>query len=334
MTRPPRSSDQSGDRDELERFKREINLTEFAAARGYRIDRRESSRGSVVMRNAATGDKIIIAKREADQHWTYFSVRDHRDNGTVVDFVQRRGGVTLGEVRKELRAWTGSERPTVRLDDYVPTLASPARDRAAVQRLFTAARAATDSPYLNSRGIRPETLSAARFRDAFRIDARGNVLFPHRDDQGVCGFESKNHQWTSFASGGTKALWMSSSYPTDNRLVFVESAIDALSHYQLRSTNSARYASTAGELGQQQLDRVRRAVSAMPGGSIVALAFDADVAGEKLAAAIAGVAKGVTLQREHSPIGKDWNDAIKHIERDYIESLGRPRSLGPDRGGR
>jgi hypothetical protein len=332
MTRPPRSS--SGDRDELERFKREINLTEFAAARGYRIDRRKSSRGSVVMRDAGTSDKIIIAKREEDQHWTYFSVRDHRDNGTVVDFVQRRGGATLGGVRKELRAWTGSERPTVRLDDYVPTLASPARDRAAVQRLFTAARAATDSRYLNSRGIRPETLSAARFRDAFRIDARGNVLFPHRDDQGVCGFESKNHQWTSFASGGTKALWMSSSEPTDNRLVFVESAIDALSYYQLRSTKSARYASTAGELGQQQLELVRRALSSMPAESIVALAFDADVAGEKLAATVAGVAKGVTLQREHSPIGKDWNDAIKHIERDYIESLRRPRSLGLDRGGR
>ena len=186
------------------------------------------------MRHAATDDKIIIAKREADQHWTYFSVRDHRDNGTVVDFVQRRDGSTLGEVRKELRAWTGGERPAVRVDDYVRTVASAAKDRAAVQRLFAAARAATDSPYLNSRGLRPETLSAARFRDAFRVDARGNVLFPHRDDQGVCGFESKNHQWTSFASGGAKALWMSSSEPTDTRLVFVEGAIDALSYYQLR----------------------------------------------------------------------------------------------------
>jgi Toprim-like/Protein of unknown function (DUF3991) len=334
MTRSPRASDQSGDRDELERFKRDINLTEFAAARGYRIDRRESSRGSVVMRHAATDDKIIIAKRGADNHWTYFSVRDDRDNGTVLDFVQRRDGATLGEVRKELRSWTGSERPTVRPDDYVSTVVSPARDRVAVRRLFEAARPASNSPYLNSRGIRPETLTTARFRETFRVDARGNVLFPHRDDQGICGFESKNHQWTSFASGGTKALWMSSCEPTDTRLVFVEGAIDALSYYQLRPTNTARYASTAGELGRQQIELVRRAVSAMPSGSIVALAFDADAAGDKLAADVACVAKGVVLQREQSPIGKDWNDAIKHIERDYIQSLERRRALGLERSGR
>ena len=330
-----RASDQSGDRDELELFKRNINLTEFASRPGLSASiAMESSRGSVVMRHAATDDKIIIARSEGDQHWTYFSVRDHRDNGTVVDFIQKRDGSTLGEVRKELRAWTGGERPVVRVDDYVRAVASPPKDRDAVQRVFAAASAATDSPYLNSRGIRPETLLDARFSDTFRVDARGNVLFPHRDDQGVCGFESKNHQWTSFASGGAKALWMSSSEPTDTRLVFVESAIDALSHYQLRRDLRCRYGSIAGQMNEEQPELLRRTIAAMPPGAIVVLAFDNDVAGEKLAAAVAGVAKGVTLEREQSPIGKDWNDAIRYIERDYIQSLGRRRSIGPDRGGR
>lgn len=332
MNRPPKPSD---DRDELERFKREINLTEFAAARGYRIDRRESSRGSVVMRHPGTDDKIIIAKREADQHWTYFSVRDNRDNGSIVDFLQQRDRATLGAVRKELRAWSGSSHANVRPDDYVPTLASPQRDREAVQRSFSSAREASNSLYLNTRGIRPETLGDSRFRGTFRIDGRGNVLFPHHDADGLCGFESKNHQWTSFASGGRKALWMSRAEPTDTRLVLVESAIDAFSHFQLRPDPASRYASTAGELNiDVQLELVRRSIAELPAGSVVSLAFDADVGGDKLAAAVESVAEGIVLERERAPVGKDWNDTLKDQERNYIEALGRPRSLGPDRGSR
>jgi hypothetical protein len=332
--RPARPSGQRRDRDELDRFKRDINLTELAASRGYRVDRSESSRGCVVMRHAATDDKIIIGRSPADQHWTYFSVRDERDNGTVVDFIQRRDGSTLGEVRKVLREWTGNERPPARVDQYVATVTSPAKDRGAVARLFAAARSTTDSLYLNSRGIRPETLSSPRFRGTFRVDARGNVLFPHRDEKGVCGFESKNHQWTSFASGGTKALWMSGSEPTDNRLVLVETAIDAFSHYQLLRDLRCRYGSIAGQMNGEQPGCVRRAIAAMPSGAVAVSAFDNDAAGDKLAATIADVAKGVTVERERSPIGKDWNDALKHLERDYIESLGRPRSLEIERGGR
>jgi len=35
--------------DELERFKTLVNLSEFAALRGFKLDRRESSRNSAVM---------------------------------------------------------------------------------------------------------------------------------------------------------------------------------------------------------------------------------------------------------------------------------------------
>ena len=46
---------------ELERFKIEVVLPEFAASRGYALDRRASSRNSIVMRHP-DGDKIIIAR--------------------------------------------------------------------------------------------------------------------------------------------------------------------------------------------------------------------------------------------------------------------------------
>ena len=59
-------SDSPQQRDELERFKTAINLTEYAATQGYLLDRRASSRNSVVMRHPA-GDKIVVARGE-DQH--------------------------------------------------------------------------------------------------------------------------------------------------------------------------------------------------------------------------------------------------------------------------
>jgi hypothetical protein len=52
---------------ELALFKTTINLSEYAAAQGYRIDRRASSRNSVVMKTEA-GDKIVIARAQ-DGHW-------------------------------------------------------------------------------------------------------------------------------------------------------------------------------------------------------------------------------------------------------------------------
>ena len=90
---------------ELESFKNGIDLRAYAAEQGYQLDRKESWRGSAVMRHA-NGDKIVI-KRGSDGHYVYFSVRDDNDNGSIIDFVQHRQRVSLGAVRKELRPWIG-----------------------------------------------------------------------------------------------------------------------------------------------------------------------------------------------------------------------------------
>ena len=43
------------------------------------------------------GDKIIV-KRSADGHYVYFSVRDDRDNGSIIDFVQKRMRLSLNSI--------------------------------------------------------------------------------------------------------------------------------------------------------------------------------------------------------------------------------------------
>jgi hypothetical protein len=68
---------------ELENFKTRIDLRIYAAGQGYQLDRKESWRGSSVMRHPVSDDKVII-KRGMDGHYVYFSVRDDRDNGTMI----------------------------------------------------------------------------------------------------------------------------------------------------------------------------------------------------------------------------------------------------------
>src|SRR4051794_39828383 len=159
-TKPSRGGDMFD--SELDRFKRDINLVEYAERFGYQRDRHESSRGSVVMRHPTSDDKIVIA-RAPDGHFVYFSVRDEKDNGTIVDFVQRRTSKNLGEVRAELRQWLGLPRPDRSPADVVPELKPVERDRHEVVRRFAAAEEPKNSRYLNERGLRPETLADAKF---------------------------------------------------------------------------------------------------------------------------------------------------------------------------
>jgi hypothetical protein len=312
--------------DELERLKRAVNLTELAASLGYRlVDRERSGNGrwrgstpaSVSMRHSGRDDKIVI-RRDRDDHWTYFSVRDDRDNGTVVDFLQRRRAQNLGDVRKELRAWLRLDRPRVPPQLYRPNLQTRVRDAAGVNSTYAAAACAVpDSRYLASRGLRPETLRDQRFAGAFRVDARGNVLFGHLDPADparVVGFEIKNG-FTRFATGGRKTFWRSATRPDDNRLVIVEASIDALSYHPLFPHPRARYLSTGGSVGTDQLELIGREIAVLPPGADIVVATDKDAGGDKLALQLAAAACHVPTRRHFPPVEKDWNDYLQSLER-------------------
>jgi hypothetical protein len=297
---------------ELESFKY-IDLRVYAAAQNYQLDKRESWRGSAVMRHP-NGDKIIIKRDAASGHYTYFSVRDDRDNGTIIDFVQFRQNISIGTVRKELRPWIGV--PPVPVPVFDP-LVKTAKDRMSVEAEYAKMQDARCHPYLeNERAIPCELLQGERFAGLIRIDAKGSAAFPHFDQDGLCGFEKKNTAFTGFSSSGTKGLWLSRALPADNRLVLSESAIDALSYALLFPDEHTRYASVGGKLNSTQPELIRAAISRMPSSSEIVAAMDADQAGRDLAAI---VRRAVELSGRddlrfqiHEPHGfKDWNDQLR-----------------------
>src|SRR5208283_1748758 len=161
--------------EELDVFKREIDLRQFAVSLGYEMDRDESWRGSTVLRSGA--DKIVV-KRNGNGHYVFFSVRDDSDNGTVIDFLQRRENLSLGAVRQILRPWIG--RPAI--PSQFPKLEPTCPDRMRVESEYRRMSNALRHPYLEQERCLPASLlSLPRFTGRVRIDRRGNAVFPHFD---------------------------------------------------------------------------------------------------------------------------------------------------------
>ena len=117
---------------------------------------KDSWRGTSVMRHPVSDDKVII-KRGMDGHYVYFSVRDDRDNGSIIDFVQFRQRLSLGAVRKELRPWIG--QPPVPVPVF-PALHKTEKDRMKVEAAYARMQDATTAiPILNGNAPCPPPCS-------------------------------------------------------------------------------------------------------------------------------------------------------------------------------
>jgi hypothetical protein len=318
---------------ELESFKRDIDLRAYAAGQGYVLDLKESWRGSAVMRNPSS-DKVII-KRGKEGHYVYFSVRDDRDNGTIIDFVQFRQNISLGTVRKELRPWIGA--PPVAVPVFPPLHRSTGRDRTKVEAEYARMQDVSRHSYLEAeRGLPAGLLDNERFAGRVRMDARGNAVFPHFDQEGLCGYEIKNSGFTGFAAGGSKALWLSHEQDSDKQLVLCESAIDALSHAVLFQDPDdwvlVRYASIGGKPNPQQPELIRAAVARMPAGSEIVAAMDADAEGAKLAGVVRQAfelaGRDDLRFKVQEPFGfKDWNDQLRSKQQPSSFPMAHPSAL-------
>ena len=309
--------------DELDDFKTRINLTEYAAALGYLIDRKKTYGSSVVMRSGA--DIVVIGKNAANGHWIYWQVdvgkgEPGADAGSIIDFVQQRKGLNLGKVRQELRPWVGGAPLTRRPDKsaFVIDLKPIAKDLMRVQARYEAAKPLTEHRYLQEvRAIPTSVLADQRFANRIRVDFHGNALFPHFNRDGICGYEIKNAEFTGFATGGEKGLWASRVGEGDTILVIAETAIDALSYHALHPDLDSRYISTGGALNQSQPDLIRSAIEKMPAGAQIVVAVDNDAGGQTLLARIQALfddsrgAQRVLIDGRPHGAGNDWNDVLR-----------------------
>ena len=213
--------------DELEAMKR-IDLADYAAAAyGFELDRRKSSRSWRVLRDAH-GEKLLVGLAP-DGHFVYQNLGDDGDVGSIVDFEQRRGGGSLGDVRRKLRPYL-NQPPRV-LPAWKPQ--PMAKDVFAVRARYEAAERVSDAggnhPYLcEQRAVPAALLASERFAGRVRLGQRGEALAGHYNAGGLCGYEAKNQGYASFASSGQKGLWGSNLTDQDNAMAISEAVISLM----------------------------------------------------------------------------------------------------------
>lgn len=304
--------------EELNQFKTQINLCEYAASHGFVLDRKQSSKSGAVMRHPS-GEKIAIAKK-SNGHWTYINVHES-DKGSIIDFAAARLSLSIGQVRKELRQWIGGGglRRVQPVPEQSFDLKPVKRDLLNVTCMWSKARALNSmDQYLRSRGIPESILAEPIFADRIRIDARGNTIFPHWNEVGqLCGFEIKNKGFTGFSPGGEKGLWCSRPHATDMTMVVSESAIDALSIAAIFGSEGKRFFSIAGNCAPHQIELLVAAANKMPQDSVVWLCLDHDESGQKMAAEIrdsflqSHMSPNQIIERFPEQQDRDWNDVLQ-----------------------
>ena len=313
------------DKEELDRLKMTVKVADMATALyGYAVDRKESIGQTTVLRREADNGKLLV--RPSKRGWDeYKDLRTDRQ-GSILDFVQDEQCCRLGQARQLLRDWLRTDRPQDK--DFAPTALAPASgqdiaadepDRKRVKAILDKADWIPEPDYLKARGL-TVSLADDRFTDCYRTNRNGVVLFPHRDCDGLAGYEVRGigadgEQLKMFGKGGKRSLWTSRNVATASTLLIVESAVDALSHGELYADWQAGYVSIAGEISLRQKPLLAGLIKKAVSRNVrMIVGTDNDLSGSKHFKTLCGL---TSHQLERMvPVSKDWNDDLMYCIRE------------------
>lgn len=292
--------------DELYRFKTEINLINYAASLGYKIDKQETCKNCTIMRNGKS--KISISTSQ-NGHDIFYDFRKEK-GGSIIDFVFSETGKNLGQIRQALRPWINETR-SLKVKNVSQKLMSSSKNRRKVMIEFKKTKSINSHVYLEERGIKRDVIKSDRFSGKIYSDTFGNAIFPHYDHNGITGFFILNQRFKGFATGSEKGLWFSNFKQNDTRIVLCESAIDAMSYHQLKGNAFTYYLSIDGQLTQKQLILIDNLIDKNRNKKII-LAFDNDPAGHKYVHQIKKRHQHTNNIIDDLPKkdGMDWNDIL------------------------
>ncbi|MET4109026.1 toprim domain-containing protein [Hymenobacter sp. UYP22] len=294
------------DPNELDRFKRDIDLVDYAERQGYQI-KKEGKRGD--WHQLEKDGEVLIVTRK-DDHQVYLNTGDDRDKGSVIDFAKTRGGdghgLNLGQVRQQLREYLNDGPAPTRA--YAPAadvtrlnalpVGNPDHERQAeedrrtrlISEVLGVKRELTDRTYLHGRGIEDQTIDSPAFQGRIftaQQNEHKNTAFPLYNAEGLVSVEQKNEHYKNLLPLPKNGIWV--SHPTEGkgtqveRIIVSESAIDSLSHHQLKSGQDQKntiYIATSGTPTEAQVALIQRVIDKQEPREVV-LANDRDAGGRQ-----------------------------------------------------
>ncbi|GAA4366068.1 hypothetical protein GCM10023185_36940 [Hymenobacter saemangeumensis] len=294
------------DPTELDRFKRDIDLVDYAQRQGYQV-KKEGKRGD--WHQLEKDGEVLIVTRKED-HQVYLNTGDDRDKGSVIDFAKTRGGaghgLNLGQVRQQLREYLNDGPAPTRIyaapvdvsrlnalpvgDPEHERQQQEERKTRLIAEVLGVNKELTDRTYLHSRGITDSTIDSPAFQGRIFTSQQNehrNTAFPLYNEQGLASVEQKNEHYKNLLPLPKNGIWV--SHPTlgkdtpVERVVVSESAIDSLSHYQLKHEQDAKntlYIATSGTPTEAQIALIQRVIDKQEPREIV-LANDRDAGGRQ-----------------------------------------------------
>jgi hypothetical protein len=243
---------------ELIDFKTIINLSEFMAAYGWKID--NASKKSVEM--ALKSRRIVIKKAEDSGYHLYFEKGFNSINsGTIIDFCQKELKISkFHEVRFLLRKWlTWEQRPKLNKNDFQRWIKKSSTTEKDINVLYhwmidlshylksglsvtfekdshleeKQSALYTAFSHLKSVGINLELLEHDRFTSKIKVDNQGNLIFPHYAGANLCGWESISKNFRSFPEGSKTSVWFSNKFDRDENIIIFNSPLSAFAYYSL-----------------------------------------------------------------------------------------------------
>lgn len=282
----------------LERFERAVELPLYFAYRGYALVPNEQDASRITMANPTTGDALSLRQDLETGAWSYTSLRDREDRGTLSDYLVTRQHLAPKACLERVIALSN---PLVRdpeghqFRQFVHTGALELRSaitkhREAIEAEMSAGRT------LDKLGV--ANLDEWRFGRVRNNDELAKVLSDPSD------------------------LWASKYRPTDQKIVIAEQPIDAMAYEKSRGKQVACYMATGGQPSELQKKKLAHLLCEVPPGVKIVLAFGRDDAGRKLAAEIQALVPTVKMDREMPSFGARWSEQMK-LEQRHARSITR-----------
>ena len=274
--------------------KKDINLVDLVLTLGYQHNRAKS--GSDIEKGkfhtfdykGKPGlDQVIIYKSPSGDY-LYFNRADDRDKGSVIDFLKNRienpriagivaspGKNVWASVIENAKRYLNLPAAQRNISPQLQQRIEPVqRGEGYVPEFLRKTTPLTDASYLINRGLTPETLASPLFAGRILNHVHTgtgkdghpykfiNIAFPQLYKDGIVGLEIKANGFKGQAADSlnSAALWLSNTNTKTNTLVVAESAIDALSHYQLKQPTNALYASTSGQLTDNKVAEIKHLI--------------------------------------------------------------------------
>ncbi len=291
----------------LQRFSKAIDLPAFLGQQGFRLVAGQEA-GKLCMGRAETGEVLRLEKDIGRGGWTYVNEMDPRDQGTVADFVARRGGADRSACVERLAACA---------DERGNRSAEGARYRAFLREI----------PQDLRRAVRDHEQAKLAEHAASRALERLGVPAGTLDERRF-GAVKRDEDVRRIASE-PEGLWASRFRATDKAVVLVERPIDAIAYERTHGKQSVCYLATGSRPGEEERKRLAHVLAEVPENVKVVLAFGRDETGRRLTNEVQALAPMVPMERRAPELGARWADQMQ-LERRHSMSQ-QKRSPGLER---